>query len=50
MVEEVMDERKPNTQENGSERAIAPVPIFATCMYTRSLEPAKQFARMVDRP
>lgn len=31
MVEEVMDARRPNTQENGREMAMAPVPIFPTC-------------------
>lgn len=33
IVEEVIDERKPRTQEKGRERAIAPVPIFATCVH-----------------
>lgn len=32
IVEEVMDESRPRTQENGSEMAIALVPIFATCI------------------
>lgn len=31
MVEEVMDESRPSTQENGRDIAIAPVPIFPTC-------------------
>ena len=31
MVEEAMDVRRPSTQENGRDRAIAPVPIFPTC-------------------
>jgi len=30
MVEEVIDESRPSTQENGRESAMAPVPIFAT--------------------
>lgn len=36
MVEEVMDARRPNTQEKGSESAIAPVPILATCAYNNN--------------
>jgi len=30
MVEDVMEESRPNTQENGRDMAIAPVPIFVT--------------------
>lgn len=32
IVEEVIDESRPKTQEKGSEIAIALVPIFATCI------------------
>ena len=31
IVDEVMDERRPSTQEKGSDIATAPVPIFPTC-------------------
>lgn len=31
IVVDVMDASKPNIQENGSEMAIAPEPIFLTC-------------------
>lgn len=34
MVDEVIDESRPSTQENGREIAIAPVPIFPTCIET----------------
>lgn len=42
MVDEVMDERRPNTQENGRDIATAPVPIFATCMQSDIL-PGKYY-------
>ena len=31
IVDDVMEESRPNTQENGRDMAIAPVPIFPTC-------------------
>jgi hypothetical protein len=31
MVDDVMEERRPSTHENGRDMAIAPVPIFVTC-------------------
>jgi hypothetical protein len=34
MVDEVMDESRPSTQENGRDIAIAPVPMFPTCTQT----------------
>lgn len=37
MADEVMDERRPNTQENGRDRAIDPVPIFPTFTTNTSL-------------
>lgn len=37
MVEEVIDEMRPSTQENGRDIAIAPVPIFATCKQNKSI-------------
>lgn len=37
MVDEVMDESRPSTQENGSDIAIAPVPIFPICTQTDTL-------------
>lgn len=37
MVDEVIDARRPSTQENGRDMAIAPVPIFATCKQTDML-------------
>ena len=30
IVDEIMDERRPSTQEKGRDIAIAPMPIFAT--------------------
>lgn len=40
MVDEAMDERRPNTQENGRDITIAPIPMFVTCM-PREILPRK---------
>lgn len=37
MVEEVMDARRPNTQENGRDMVTAPVPILPTCKKVKNI-------------
>ena len=37
MVAEVIDERRPNTQENGRDMETAPVPIFPICMKIKNI-------------
>ena len=38
IVDDVMEERRPNTHENGRDMAIALVPIFPTCAESNNSE------------
>lgn len=46
IVEDVMDARRPRTHENGSEIAIALLPIFPTCRLHRSLAQKHQESKV----